>query len=103
MNQLYGFTYKYNIGVPSIQDYKVILDILNKKGSVIKTTYEQGSKNKLHIHGIVYLPHNVYFKQLCPLGYHSHFEEIYDEAGWLKYCTKEVTQDLNWFKTNYAF
>lgn len=89
----YGFTYKKNTSNPLLvneEDYEPILIMLRRKGIVIDVQYESDSKGLLHIHGLVeFSGKTPLFKSMCPKGYHSHFEEIYDIEGWSRYIHKD--------------
>lgn len=87
----YGFTYKYLKKVDVTEEhYEPILKMLNKSGTIIRMVYETDSKGKLHIHGIWQNNGRTpLFKKMCPQGYHSFFEELYDEDGWNRYIDKD--------------
>lgn len=92
--RVYGFTYKYNMKGAELvteEDYQTILNRLNSKGTVIDVQYEKDKKGRLHIHGVVEFKKSTpLFKSMCPFGFHSHFEEIYDIGGWQKYMYKDT-------------
>jgi len=110
--ELYAFTYKINNKqIPEHQDYSEVLGLLNKKGQIIDFVYEYDSKHKLHIHGIVELKKNPFFKTMVPPGVHSRFEVITDIDGWRNYMYKDKIksiresqqQDAEYLQTNYIF
>lgn len=89
-DKLFGFTYK---GVkqgsnPTKIDYLKIIDVLNKRGTVLDYRYEKDSKGKLHIHGIVKFTRTPLFRSLHFPYYSQKYEEIYDMAGWERYIGK---------------
>lgn len=99
MERNYGFTYKLNnkpADLVTEQDYEPITKVLNKKGQIIDLVYEKDSKNRIHIHGVVKFQNKTpLFSSMCLKGFHSHFEEIYDQAGWNKYIHKMDSQNIN--------
>lgn len=95
---MYGFTVKRNDKPkPTHEDYQKFLRLLASRGDIIDFTYEEKTKNgnptKLHIHGVVTFLRNPYFKQLCPKGFHTKFEELYDIDGWRRYTQKNLHDD----------
>lgn len=56
---------------------------------ITKCCYEKDSSQLLHCHGIVRVPKSFWMRKLNMKGYHTNFEKIYDEAGWLRYCQKD--------------
>lgn len=96
MTKTYGFTYKCNDKkIVDETDYQSILATLHKRGHVIDVIYEKDKSGKLHIHGIVEFERRApLFKTMCPKGFHSKFEELYDIEGWYRYLYKD------YFKNN---
>lgn len=99
MNE-YGFTIKCNIyKEPTESSYEIVLNNIRKKGELLCMVYEDKTKGgrptKLHIHGVCRLPRNIYFRFLCPDGYHTQFEQIYDISGWKRYMNKNNFKNDN--------
>lgn len=99
----FGFTYKcMNIADPQEIHYEDVIARLNNKGIVEDYVLEKDKKGRLHIHGVVQFDRTPLFSSLTKYGYAQKFEELYNTERWLKYIHKEE-QDLDYFKTNYAF
>lgn len=77
--------------VPS--SYDPIFDRWTKLGCIVTKKFAEPDKtNRCHIHGIVEIPRGFLRKKLEKSGvYNNHFEEIYDERGWINYCRKHQT------------
>ena len=98
----YGYTVKDNR--PETTDYQSFFDRCEKFGVKITHKYpEYDSKGKLHIHGIMQIPKGFYRKKICMDGLHIKLVEIYDEAGWKRYITKDQPKKVQkplFVKTN---
>lgn len=89
----YGFTVKYNKAkaeTVDVADYSIWFSRAEKMGIKIECKYlEYDSNNHAHYHGVLCIPKKFYRKRLDLKGYHYKLEEIYDKAGWLRYCKKD--------------
>lgn len=91
---LFGFTIKkFGVNTCTQQDYLPVLKVLSSKGDIVEFVYETDSKQKLHIHGILEVSRQPYFKSLVPRGFHFKYEEIYDLAGWQRYIHKDIKNE----------
>jgi len=93
--QSWAFTVKWNCifdNRPHVHEerYEPWLKLCKKHGITInKICYEKDSTDLLHIHGIFNIPKSFWMRKLYLPGYHTNFEKIYNEAGWIKYCEKD--------------
>lgn len=91
---LYGFTIKRNdTPNPTQECYLPILKNLASKGTIVDYVYETDSKGRLHIHGILEVVKQPYFKSLIPKGYHFKYEGLYDKSGWERYIHKTIKNE----------
>lgn len=89
---MWAYTVKDNR--KEVTDYRKFFEVLKKKGCDVLTKYpEYGQTNRLHYHGVVMIPEKVHRKSLAIDGLHFHLDEIFDRAGWDKYCRKEVLSE----------
>jgi len=54
---------------------------------------ELNKAGKLHYHGIVGIPKDVYRKGLCPSGFHMCLKSLHDREGWEQYFKKDQPDD----------
>lgn len=89
-----AFTYKINCKAKdrvnvTDSDYQVCLDTLAKHGKVSTHVFETDSKNRLHLHGVVELPHDIKYTHLKVKGFSSKMIRIYNRKGWIDYLSKQ--------------
>lgn len=89
----YALTLKKNgKKYPYTYEYEAYIKWLNTRGVTVETyNYELDSDRRLHVHGIMTGPGNLYKKLLCRRGWHTRIEEIGSEddlARWAEYITK---------------
>lgn len=77
-------------------DYKAKLDKFTAMGiQVTDYVYEKNHiDNGLHCHGIMQVPKKFNMKKFRTRGWHIRLDEIYDNAGWLAYITKEAVLEI---------
>jgi len=91
MDKEYAFTIKDNR--VDCTDYDSFFDVLLDNECIVGVKCsEKDSNGKLHYHGTVTIPKNVYRKKLCPKGCHLKLKEIRSEGDhqyWEEYCYKD--------------
>lgn len=94
-SDLYAFTLKFNTSPDNISKadlrlkYDLILDLWESKGcKIIYVFPEDDSRGVLHLHGKVKIPLKVYRRSMVYHNCHLKLLPIFDEDGWLDYCTK---------------
>lgn len=93
----WSFTIKYvkheSMSLPPEELRSKYEDILRrwagKNIAVIYKKYEEDSKKRLHVHGIIETGKRLFFKGLLQKGYSMKFQLIYDAEGWKSYCNKK--------------
>lgn len=74
--------------------YPEFFDRLRENGCVVLDSASELNKSrKLHWHGIVTIPKDVYRKGLCPVGFHMCLKNMYDKEGWEQYYKKDKPDD----------
>jgi len=94
--KLYGFTLKETSLKEEFlcpESYQHTLKLLRTKGEILELVYEDLrkdsiSKARLHVHGIIDFDVIPRLTTLCPKGFSTKFEKIYNLKGWHKYCHK---------------
>lgn len=89
----YAFTIKKMLGSPEMtveSDYRTIMKSWKIEGLKIPIySYENDTRGRLHIHGIVLIPEGYYRKNLITRGFSLKLVEIHNFAGWLDYLGKD--------------
>jgi len=88
----YAYTVKYLGKQLTMQEAGYDAFFHNLQECFVEIKYkigERDSKGRLHYHGIILVEKNLYMKRLCLQGYHTRFDEVYDESGWLTYIHKD--------------
>lgn len=106
MGILYGFTIKdlktkeTNLN-ESVYEFMVLKDWA-KRGKIISKVYEDkrkdGSKARLHVHGVIEFDKKPFIQTLCKKGFAVKLEEIYDLDGWIRYIDKNTDHQTPLFK-----
>lgn len=94
----YAFTYTFNAPRKyrvTTNDYDCVLIKLEQFGSIKDKTYELGSRDILHIHGVIEMSSKVKYTDLQIPSYSSRFEKLYNYEGWLNYIHKDDAFDDN--------
>lgn len=92
--EIFSFTAKINVNMnidiaPS--DYDNLFSLWVKMGCIIETkVFEDDTRGKCHVHGIISIPKGMLRKKLMLNGIHIKMEPIYDKSGWLEYIRKTV-------------
>lgn len=73
---------------PLEEQYEEHLELFRQSGAEI-CDHEYETKAGLHVHGIMRVPFNFYFKKLRFRGWNLDVKIMYDEVGWLSYIRKE--------------
>jgi len=73
---------------PLEEQYEEHLEMFRQSGAEIRD-HEYETKGGLHVHGIMRVPSDYYFKKLRYRGWNLDVKVIYDEVGWLSYIRKE--------------
>jgi hypothetical protein len=73
----------------TIELYAKLVDKWRYYGHIKDYSFEQDSRGKLHMHGIIMLKRHFHRKRLMHEGFHIKLVEIYDETGWINYIHKE--------------
>lgn len=73
-----------------IDDYqRNVLHKWSKLAVMVQEPYfEEDSKGKIHMHGVLYARKNYYKKKLSVKGYYVYVTDIWDLDRWLEYCKK---------------
>lgn len=120
MVQTYGLTvrhnpkYKKNGQAFSISEKKILYDDiqswLKDKGLKISNLYYE-QKGGLHFHCRAESKKKIYYKKYQRYPFSIVFKKMYNEAGWLSYCKKEIVEKYHteqkqlcqFYLDNYAF
>lgn len=76
---------RYNEWFTNCTKYNVLIS---------KLCFEKDNTDLLHCHGIMKCTKNFWMKKLYIPGYHTNFEKIYNEYGWIRYCMKDQLPPL---------
>lgn len=94
----YAFTIKF-LGEDkadcTAQDYMDVIAYWKEtvpKCEIEDGTFEEDSRGRLHMHGIISLPLKTYRKKLLVRGLHCKLVLIYNRAGWIGYIQKDYKQ-----------
>lgn len=79
---------------PVKQDYVNHLAKLNSRGVMFPNIIFE-EKPSLHLHGVAKIPDGFNIKLLRVRGWHLHLVEIYSEAGWDRYISKQTKKPQN--------
>lgn len=71
--------------------YSKLVARLRRHANTVKEYYELGPQKRVHVHLFIETPKDQSYvvKQLICKGYNSKVDDVYDEAGWLKYIMKD--------------
>lgn len=88
----------------SIEDYRI--NVLSKWArlavQIEEPYFEDDSKGKLHMHGVVVTRKNYYRRKLSVPGYYVYVTDCWNIERWLEYCSK-VNKSIKVDNTLYLF